>query len=85
MKIKHQGAFNTVISLADEDAKTICRLGQGDKCCAFLTLSADGFECIRMDYPSNTIIFSRLEKGTMNARGKGEWPGCHWHSNKQEE
>ena len=68
----------TEYKLSVNKAKNICRLGQGDKCCAFLTMSSTGFECIRMSYPTNGSIWSRLEEGTMNAKGKGGWKGCAW-------
>ena len=72
--------FSTLVELTSEEAITICRLGQGEKCCAFLVVSAKGFECIRMDYPLNVNIFSRLEAGTMNAKGEGEWESCAWEN-----
>jgi len=59
------------------EPRLTCRLGQGEECCAFLVVGVDGFECIRMD-PMNSIIFSRLEAGTMNAKGHGLWDGCLW-------
>lgn len=68
----------TEIKLSAEEVKDICRLGQMEKCCAFLVMSPTGFECIRMSYPNNSTIFSRLEKGLMNAQGKGGWEGCPW-------
>jgi len=73
------GDFSTVLCMSMEEAKDICRLGKGSECCAFLVMSPQGFECIRMDYPSNSLIFDRLEKGTMNAKGRGLWKGCPWH------
>jgi len=70
--------FSTILKLSPEEAKNICRLGQGEKCCAFLVATSKGFECIRMDYPANTTIFTRLEEGKMNAKGTGGWKGCPW-------
>ena len=72
------GAFNTYVEITGDEAKEICKLGQGSECCAFLVCGSDGFGCIRMDYPNNTHIFDRLEKGSMNAKGKGGWSGCAW-------
>lgn len=72
------GDWSTEVKLSDDEAKTICGIGQGDKCCAFLTMSPTGFECIRLSYPANVTIFKRLEKGTMNAKGEGGWKGCAW-------
>ena len=73
------GPFTTEIRLTFDEAKSICRLGQGAECCAFLIVSPDSFECIRMSHPTNSIIFLRLKEGTMNAKGKGEWEGCPWN------
>lgn len=72
------GDWSTQVKLTDEEVKDICRLGQGEKCCAFLVMSSTGFECIRMSYPTNSTIFDRLKNGTMNAKGEGGWKGCAW-------
>lgn len=72
------GDFSTEVKLSAEEAKDICHLGKGEKCCAFLVMSPTGFECIRLSYPVNSTIFDRLEKGTMNAKGRGGWAGCAW-------
>ncbi len=73
------GDWTTEVKLSADEAKSICRLGQMEKCCAFLVMSSIGFECIRMSYPNNSTIFDRLKKGTMNAKGEGGWEGCAWH------
>ena len=75
---KRVGDWATEVELSAEEAKSICRIGQGEKCCAFLVTAPTGFECIRMSYPQNGRIFDRLEKGTMNAKGEGGWTGCAW-------
>ena len=72
------GDFPTNVEMTTTEAKEICKLGQGDKCCAFLVAGADGFCCIKMDYLVNGTILSRLEDGTMNAKGRGGWKGCAW-------
>ena len=68
------------IKLSDEEAKDICHLGEGEKCCAFLVMNCNpaGFKCIRMSYPTNSSIFPRLKEGTMGAKGEGGWEGCPW-------
>lgn len=71
------GDFSTTVSMTSDEAKEICNLGQGDKCCAFLVMGT-GFECIRMAYPKNSSIFGRLKDGTMNAKGEGGWDKCAW-------
>lgn len=77
------GDWSTEIILSKEEAKSICKLGQKEKCCAFLVISSKGFECIRMSHPANSTIFERLEKGTMNAKGEGCWKGCPWEEKKK--
>jgi len=72
------GAWSTEVRMTGAEAKEICRIGQGSECCAFLVVGGNGFECIRMSYPANSSIFSRLENGTINAKGKGRWKGCAW-------
>ena len=69
---------STSVILEGEEPKEICKLGQGSECCAFLAVGSGGFSCLRMDYPNNSTIFDRLEKGTMNAKGRGGWGGCAW-------
>jgi len=81
-KVIHDSA--TEIKLSLEEAKDICRIGQGEKCCAFLVMAPGGFECIRMSYPMNGSIFSRLKEGTMNAKGEGGWEGCPWEEDLKE-
>lgn len=78
------GDDHTEIMLEAEEAKTICRLGQGSECCAFLVVGGNGFECIRMSSSISGIIFDRLEQGTMNAKGRGEWDDCPWARVKEE-
>ena len=73
------GDWTTEVKLSADEAKSICRLGQMEKCCAFLVMSSTGFECIRMSYPDNSTIFDRLKKGTMTAKGEGGWEGWAWH------
>lgn len=74
---KHISNFSTLVSMSPEEAKNVCRLGQGEATCAFLVIGK-GFECYRMAYPANASIFRRLEDGSMVAKGKGGWVGCEW-------
>ena len=80
--IEHDDA--TEVLLTADEAKATCRIGQGEKCCAFLVVAGKGFECIRMSYPMNGSIFKRLDEGTMNAKGMGGWKGCAWEKELQE-
>lgn len=77
------GDFATEVKLSGDEAESICKLGQGEHCCAFLVAGSTGFECIRMSYPMNGTIFARLEAGTMNAKGEGEWKGCAWEKKEE--
>lgn len=74
--------WHTEVRMTGDEAKEICKLGQGEEVCAFLVVSAAGFECIRMSYPANGSIFKRLDEGTMNAKGTGGWKGCAWEGTK---
>lgn len=71
---KYVGDFNTILYLEGKEPEEICKLGQGEKCCPFLVVGGKGFECCKMNYPFNTAIYDRIEKGTMNAKGEG----CDW-------
>lgn len=70
--------WSTKVKLSSDEVKEICSLGKGSECCAFLVCGGEGFECIRMSYPANGSIFTRLEEGTMNAKGEGGHKGCAW-------
>lgn len=70
--------WSTNVIMTSDEAEQICKLGQGEECCAFLAVGGDGFQCLRMDYPANITIINRLEKSTMVAKGKGGWEGCAW-------
>jgi hypothetical protein len=37
------GDWSTEVKLNDEEAKEICKLGQLEKCCAFLVMATGGF------------------------------------------
>jgi hypothetical protein len=45
------GDWSTEVLLTGDEAKEICKIGQGAQCCAFLVCGGNGFECIRMSYP----------------------------------
>jgi hypothetical protein len=68
----------TDVSMTADEAKTVCRLGQGEACCAFLVCGADGFACARMTGMMSGHIMDRLDAGTMIAKGGGGWAGCAW-------
>jgi hypothetical protein len=68
------------LKLTDEEAKEICNHKKGVECCAFLSKIHNGFQCLRMLEPDNEQVFTRLEAGTVKAKGEGCWPGCPWKS-----
>jgi len=70
--------WSTTVRIDAEEAKTICKLTQGEDTCAFLVVDADGFACERMNGSISLIILDRLKEGTMNAKGRGGWKGCAW-------
>jgi hypothetical protein len=63
----------TVLFLTGDEVKTICHVGQGHICCPYVVVGGNGFECWRMNYPSNGFIVDRIYHGTMNAKG----PACN--------
>lgn len=74
------GDWNTEVRLSGDEAKEICKLTQGEACCAFLVCDRNGFSCLKYDYPNNISLYRRLETGEINAKGTGEWKGCAWES-----
>lgn len=70
--------FHSEVKMTAKEAKDVCKLGEGEECCAFLACGSGGFECMRLSYPANSSIFERIEKGTMKAKGEGGWKGCAW-------
>lgn len=73
------GDWSTEVLMTTEEAERIRMLGKGSECCTFLVFGAQ-FECIRMSYPTNGAIFTRLEEGAMNAKGEGRRTGCAWEN-----
>ena len=65
-----------------DDPKKTCRLFQGEKCCAYLVMGTDGFECIKGEDVLKETIDMRLKAGTMNAQGTGDWEECVYAKNK---
>jgi len=77
------GDWTTEVRLSANEARDICKVGQGEECCAFIVMTSTGFECVRLGSGSSTIL-DRLEKGTMNAKGRGGWEGCAWEEELKE-
>ena len=52
-----------------------CGMGQGEKCCVFLTVGPDGFECARGG-PLDMTIRNRVDKMTSKRVPESPWPQC---------
>lgn len=74
---KIESHFTTLVELTTKEAKEVCRVGQLEKCCAFLTMAPTGWQCVKRDSIA-AVIEQRLESGTMKAKGMGGWEGCAW-------
>lgn len=55
-------------SIDKEKLKTICKVGQGDECCRYITCGASGFECVKHK-PLGSFIDNRVKDETMTAIG----------------
>ncbi|TSC81683.1 MAG: hypothetical protein G01um101419_774 [Parcubacteria group bacterium Gr01-1014_19] len=56
------------MTLDDKQVKKVCGLGNKEKTCSFLMMSADGFECAKKT-AIEAVINQRRDAGTMNAKG----------------
>jgi len=65
-----------------EKPKETCRLFQGVKCCAYLVMGGDGFECVKGNDILKETIDGRLLAKSMNAQGIGDWKECVYAKNK---
>ena len=64
-----------LISVSDEDAKNICKIGQGADCCIWLVMGTEGFECLyykkhAMSLTGDTL-YGRWKKGLTVAKRDG--------------
>ena len=48
--------------------RNTCKIGQAEKCCRYLTVGAEGFECAKLTSLKPTID-ARVEAGTFTAKG----------------
>lgn len=71
-------ATDDTIMISKHKAETICRMGQGAKCCAFLAVGGLGLECLRGHKQALGTIMDRLREGSMVAQARGGWQGCYW-------
>lgn len=47
--------------------KEVCKVGQGHKCCRYLVVGSDGFECTRMTVQGKAIMDARVLSMTARA------------------
>jgi hypothetical protein len=52
----------------NEQVKNVCKIGQGNACCRYLVIGAQGFECVR-DTEMKVYLDARVAMETMVARG----------------
>lgn len=67
-----------LVNLDAEETRKICKLGQGEKCCAYLVMGADGFQCSKKESTLSEQISGRLILGILKHKGEGSWEGCPW-------
>ena len=67
--------------LSITEAASICKMGKGEQCCAYIIAGPDGLECAKGTGFQGTID-ERLKNGTIHAQGTGEWEGCFYLLNE---
>ena len=72
-----------MIKISDIDAGKVCRLGQGEGCCAYLVMGNGVFECVRKEADTvknlhGITLSDQILAGTMTAKDKGDWKSCLW-------
>lgn len=63
----------TWLILTEAELKTICRIGQGDDTCKYITMSEIGMACCKQ-----TDMVKDVAERVKGAKGEGSWPGCPW-------
>lgn len=48
---------------------TVCKIGQGEACCRYLTMSPNGWSCEKLEPSARRMLDHRVMAGTMTARG----------------
>jgi hypothetical protein len=56
-----------MINGINEHVKNVCKVGQGNACCRYLVISADGFECMK-GTDMKAYLDARVAMETMVAR-----------------
>ena len=56
------------MKITEEHLKKICRIGQGNKCCRYITVGPKGFACVKHTSTSK-YLDSRVRNNDMVAQG----------------
>lgn len=62
---------NNSCGINDDDAKSICKIGESD-CCIFCSVGSDGFECLKFDSFLARHLLDRHSKKDMRASRIGD-------------
>ncbi len=61
-----------IVSVSDEDAKNICKIGQGADCCIWLVMGTKGYECLYHEKHAMPLtgysLYERWQKGLTVAK-----------------
>ena len=55
--------------IEEKHLKKICLIGHGKKCCRYIGLTGNGFECLKEDIAMKIILDKRVENNSMVAQG----------------
>ena len=72
-----------IVELTDSEALSVCRVGKGSECCAYIVMAKKKFECMRMVADKavslkGVPLSEQIKRGTMSSKGLGGWEGCVW-------
>jgi hypothetical protein len=68
------------MKITKKQLKEVCKIGQGEECCRYLTCGSKGFECAK-NTPLQITLDDRVLKDQMNAQGDN----CDGMDNEEEE
>lgn len=54
----------------DNHVRAICRIGQGHACCRYLTIGADGWDCVKLDTTPIQTLQEVMEGQTVKRTAK---------------
>lgn len=49
--------------------KEVCKIGQGNDCCRYLSVGADGFCCLKLEPDLKTYLDNRVANNDITAQG----------------